>query len=106
MHRCVNSSGKSGSSGWTQGQFYNWSSEYLRYLWFSEDAAFTPLVMPHLKIVFEYDADLGLSVLTQRPRGMRNTGGKGISIKDVVSFLESIDPGTTQFTLQTVADLV
>ena len=61
--------------------------------------------MTHLKTVFEYDADLGLSVLTQRPRGLRSTGGKGISIKDVVSFLESITPGATQFTLPIVADL-
>ena len=62
-------------------------------------------MMPHLKTVLEYDADLGLSILTQRPRGMRSMGGKGVGVKDVVSFLESIDPGTTQFTIQTVADL-
>jgi hypothetical protein len=56
-------------------------------------------------MVIEYDADLGLSVITQRPRGLRESGGRGVGVKDVIFFLESISPGPSQFTLLAIASL-
>jgi len=41
----------------------------------------------------EYDAELGLSVLTTRPKGkVGSFGGKGVTVQEVLNFLESVSP--------------
>ena len=111
---------------WTKPQFYQWTAEYLRWLWFSDDSpAVGPgtsqgsqvcsLVLSSLRPVLEYDADLGLSVLTTRPKSMRkknansgaplNFGGRGVAVTEVITFLESVNPGPSRSTKAFLADL-
>ena len=106
--RCVISgSGKSGTVGWNIHQFYQWTRDYLQWLWFNEGdkgaTALAPLVLPSLKQVLKFDADLGMSVLVLRPKGMRGAGGKGVSVHEVISCLEAISPGPSKNSLQIIA---
>lgn len=85
--RCV------GAGAWTKEQFYSWMSEYLRWLWYHEDPALPMLVLPSLKILTEYDAELGLSILTTKGKSKLSSssfGGKGVTVQEVVSLLESV----------------
>lgn len=50
---CVGSGG-----AWTREQFYLWTADYLRWLWFQEDASLPPLIWNHLRAVLEYDAEV------------------------------------------------
>lgn len=89
--RCV------GAGAWTRDQFYRWTADYLKWLWFQDDPKMTTLVLNALRSVLEYDAELGFGVLTQP--NTKNTpssvigaisssaGGKGVEISDVLSFL-------------------
>jgi hypothetical protein len=44
---------------WTTEQFYNWTAEYLRWLWYNEDDATLPRqALLALKPVLEYDAEV------------------------------------------------
>lgn len=87
--RCV------GTGAWTKDQFYTWTAEYLRWLWYHEsDASLPQLALSALRPVLEYDANLGLSVLTMRPKGRATFGGKGVTVQEVVTFLESMQPST------------
>jgi len=99
--RCV------GTGAWSQEQFYAWTADYLRWLWYHDsDASLPPLALSALRPVLEYDASLGLGVLTVRPRGGGSGskgagagsssawGGKGVTVQEVVSFLESVQPST------------
>lgn len=91
--RCVGS-----GALWTKSSFYDWTAEYLQWLWFSGDSALPPLVLPALKPVLEYDARVGLNVLVgtghnrKYPSGI--LGGVGIETRAVVGYLEAIQsPG-------------
>ena len=84
--RCV------ATGAWTKQQFYGWTADYLRWLWYHDDPTYPTLALPTLKIVLEYDAELGLSVLTTRSARNSSFGGKGVTVQEVVSFLESVNP--------------
>lgn len=90
--RCV------GVNSWTRDQFFYWTSEYLGTLWFHDDASLPILALNALRPVLEFNADLGLSILTNRPtiegtnKLSDNIGGKGTEIQDVLSFLDSVRP--------------
>ena len=89
--RCVGS-----GTAWSKSSFYQWTAEYLCWLWFSEDTTLPPMVMPALKPVIEYDAWMGLGVLTGGSKRPTTTGGRGVDSKEVVAFLESIkNPGNS-----------
>lgn len=54
--------------GWNRDQFYQWSADYLRWLWYHEsDAALPKLALFALRPLLEYDAEVSpadfLSVL-------------------------------------------
>jgi hypothetical protein len=58
---------------WTTEQFYNWTAEYLRWLWYNEDDATLPRqALLALKPVLEYDAEVrifiyfGISILKEK----------------------------------------
>ena len=80
--RCVD------SVGWSQKQYYAWLAEYLRFLWYSEDGSLPMLTLQYLKQVLRYDPNLGLNVLTKRPKGGTNFGGKSVNLKEVLQLLE------------------
>eukprot|EP00595_Chromulina_sp_UTEXLB2642_P001768 CAMPEP_0196768596 /NCGR_PEP_ID=MMETSP1095-20130614/42975_1 /TAXON_ID=96789 ORGANISM="Chromulina nebulosa, Strain UTEXLB2642" /NCGR_SAMPLE_ID=MMETSP1095 /ASSEMBLY_ACC=CAM_ASM_000446 /LENGTH=275 /DNA_ID=CAMNT_0042138471 /DNA_START=1325 /DNA_END=2149 /DNA_ORIENTATION=- len=86
--RCV------GQAAWSREQFYNWTAEYLRWLWCSDDIGLPMQALNALRPVLEYDAELGLSVLTSRPKQSRYSviGGKDVDIHDILTFLESVRP--------------
>jgi hypothetical protein len=87
--RCV------GSGAWTKEVFYSWQAEYLKWLWFHEtDTSLPQLALTSLRSVLEFDAELGLSVLTDRDTSNPTSsyGGKGVSVQEVVSFLETVNP--------------
>ena len=84
--RCV------ATGAWTKQQFYTWTADYLRWLWYHDDPTYPALALPTLKSVLEYDAELGLSVLTTRSARSSSFGGKGVTVQEVVSFLESVNP--------------
>jgi hypothetical protein len=88
--RCV------ATGAWTKQQFYGWTADYLRWLWYHDDPTYPTLALPTLKIVLEYDAELGLSVLTTRSAKNSSFGGKGVTVQEVVSFLESVHPKTSR----------
>ena len=108
VDRCV-SSGSAGkaSVGWSIHHFYGWTADYLRWLWFSEgnsaSTTLAPLVLPSLKQVLEFDADLGLSVLICRPMGSTGSGGRGVSVREIISYLETISPGPSKHSLLSIA---
>lgn len=78
---------------WSREQFYNWTADYLRWLWYCEDDASLPRqALLALKPLLEYDAELGLSVLVSRPPSKTSFGGKGVTIGEVLSFLRSCSP--------------
>lgn len=82
--------------GWTREQFYQWTTDYLRFLWYSDDPSLPLLALNALRPVLEYDAELGLSVLTTRPKGKTGSfGGKGVTVQEVLIFLESTNPKST-----------
>lgn len=85
--RCV------GVGAWNREQFYTWTADYLRWLWYHDDSSLPITALNSLRPVLEYDAELGLSVLTSRPKGsLSATGGKGTDIHDILTFLESVKP--------------
>jgi hypothetical protein len=44
---------------WTTEQFYNWTADYLRWLWYNEEDATLPRqALMALKPVLEYDAEV------------------------------------------------
>jgi hypothetical protein len=91
--RCVGS-----GALWSKNAFYNWTADYLQWLWFSGDANLSPLVLPALKPVLEYDAGMGLNVLVGSGHGRNYAvgvlGGIGMETPDVVGYLEAIQhPG-------------
>ena len=73
--RCVD------SVGWSQKQYYAWLADYLRSLWYNEDGGLPVLTLKYLKQVLHYDPKLGLSVLTKRPKGGTNFGGKNVNLR-------------------------
>ena len=87
--RCVG-----GGGAWTKDQFYTWTAEYLRWLWYNDSESLPQLALSALRPVLEYDANLGLSVLMVRPKGGTSFGGRGVTVQEVVSFLESVQPST------------
>jgi hypothetical protein len=49
------------SGAWTREQFYLWTSEYLRWLWYhEEDASLPKQALFALKPLLEYDAEVGV----------------------------------------------
>ena len=94
--RCVD------SGAWTREQFYTWMADYLRWLWFSEDSLLPPFALQSLKLVLEYDAELGLSVLISRPKGRSTFGGKGVTVNEVVGFLKGVPINLDETTRQSV----
>ena len=84
--RCVD------SGAWTKEEFYTWVTVYLRWLWFSEDTSLPSLALQSLRQVIEYDADLGMSVLVLRPKGVNSLGGKGLTLTEVLATLGSLTP--------------
>ena len=84
--RCVE------TGAWSKDQFYTWVADYLRWLWFSDDASLPPLALQSLKSVLEYDPVLGLTVLSQRPKGKPTFGGKGVTVNEVIIFLSTVTP--------------
>lgn len=84
--RCV------ATGAWSKQQFYGWTADYLRWLWYHDDPTYPTLALPTLKTVLEYNAELGLSVLTTRSARNSSFGGKGVTVQEVVSFLESVNP--------------
>jgi len=84
--RCVD------SGAWTMEQYQSWVADYLRWLWFSDDATLPPLALQSLRHVLEYDGDLGMGVLILRPRGRASFGGKGVTVNEVITFLSSVKP--------------
>lgn len=94
--RCVD------SVGWSQKQYYTWLAEYLRFLWYSEDGGQPMLTLQYLKQVLRYDPNLGLNVLTKRPKGGTNFGGKSVNLKEVLQLLEEVEcpaPGNIKATI-------
>lgn len=92
--RCVGS-----GALWSRNAFYTWTAEYLQWLWFSGDPTLSPLVLPALKPVLEYDAGLGLNVLVGTGHGRKYAvgmlGGAGMETSDLVGYLEAIQhPGS------------
>lgn len=78
---------------WSRDQFYCWTADYLRWLWYNEEDNTLPRqALFALKPVLEYDAELGLSVLVSRPTGKTSFGGKGVTIGEVLTFLRSCSP--------------
>ena len=82
--------------GWNKDQFYQWSADYLRYLWYHDsDISLPKQALQSLNPLIEYDAELSLSVLLCRPNisasTMRNStfGGKGLAISEVLTFLKN-----------------
>lgn len=46
---------------WTKDQFYNWTADYLRWLWYhDEDASLPRQALLALRPVLEYDAEVSL----------------------------------------------
>jgi hypothetical protein len=88
--RCV------GAGAWTREQFYQWTADYLRWLWHNDNNLLPPMVLSNLKPLIEYDAELGLGVLITRPKNLNNSsslGGRGVSsVQTIVTFLKSITP--------------
>jgi tetratricopeptide (TPR) repeat protein len=82
--RCV------ASAVWTMPQYYEWLAEYLRSLWYSDDGSLPALTLQYLKEVLHHDPKLGLSVLTVRPKGSSNFGGKNVTVQEVLQLLESV----------------
>lgn len=78
------------SSVWTMSQYFEWLAEYLRSLWYSDDGSLPSLTLQYLKEVLQHDPKLGLSVLTVRPKGSSNFGGKNVTVQEVLQLLESI----------------
>ena len=90
----------SGAS-WSKASFYNWTADYLQWLWFNPDPSLPPLVLPALKPVLEYDAAVGLNVFIgighNRQYAQGVLGGNGVDTGDVVVYLESIqNPGKSE----------
>lgn len=77
---------------WSRDQFYNWTADYLRWLWYNEDPSLPRQALSALKPLLEYDAELGLSVLVCRPNSKSSFGGKGVTISEVLTFLRSTSP--------------
>jgi hypothetical protein len=97
---------------WTKDQFYTWTADYLRWLWYHDgDAPLPRQALVALKSVLEYDAEvssmcsrriqqlmiifslqLGLSVLVSRPPNKTSFGGKGVTISEVLTFLRGTSP--------------
>jgi hypothetical protein len=49
---------------WTKDQFYTWTADYLRWLWYhDEDASLPRQALTALKPVLEYDAEVRISFL-------------------------------------------
>jgi hypothetical protein len=49
--------------GWNREQFYQWSADYLRWLWYHEaDASLPKLALFSLKPLLQYDAEVGCLV--------------------------------------------
>ena len=109
-----------GENAWNRRQYYAWVAEYLTTLWRNSAPAPTPgtisslsgvsatgagidqevsphllvnQVLPVLRTVFEYDANMGLSVLVNTKTQARgassdnrtaaDTGGQGVALEDV-----------------------
>ncbi len=47
-----------GVGAWSREQFYNWTADYLRWLWYQPDPALTALVLQNLRPVLEFDAEV------------------------------------------------
>lgn len=88
--RCV------GAGAWTREQFYQWTADYLRWLWHNDNISLPPMVLSNLKPLIEYDAEMGLGVLITKPKNLSNPsslGGRGVSsVQTIITFLESITP--------------
>ena len=90
-----------GVGAWTREQFYAWSAEYLRWLWQQPDSSLTSLVLQYARPVFEFDAELGMSIFTNSKSGKPpaspsadeaagSIGGFGVTFTDVLTFFKSI----------------
>jgi hypothetical protein len=93
--KCV---GSEYMGAWSRDQFYEWTTEYLRWMWFHEsDTALPMLALSNLRPLLEYNAEWGLSVLTKPLKKMSRGGsvefgGKAVTMQDVMSMLESVVP--------------
>lgn len=68
---------KSTGEFWTKRQAYVWTADYLSWLWKCDDAMLTSLVLPALRPVLEYDAQLGLCVLISSSSAGGGAGAGG-----------------------------
>lgn len=75
--RCV------GAGAWSREMFYQWYADYLLMLWYSDDITHPVLVLPALKPVLEYDAELGLRALIGGGKKHSSFGGKGVTVQEV-----------------------
>lgn len=81
--RCV------GTGAWTRESYYDWTADYLQWLWHSNhsgNADITNSMLAVLKTVFEYDAQLGLSVIAPPPSEQLSPVANSYPIKDVRSY--------------------
>lgn len=46
------------AGAWNVDQFYRWTAEYLKWLWYSEDINLPVLALKALRQVLEYDAQV------------------------------------------------
>jgi hypothetical protein len=91
--RCVGS-----GAVWSRDSYYQWVAEYLQWLWFQDDNALPSLILPALKSVIEYNPALGLSILIHgggKKYPVAGLGGKGVSVLELIQYLESLSPTPT-----------
>jgi hypothetical protein len=80
--------------GMGRDQFYHWMADYLHFLWYQEEDPILPKqALPVLASLFQlYDAELALLVLLSRPLHKAHTGGKGVSLAEILTFFQPLFP--------------